>query len=126
MLNPGPNQIRRRMFWKQTVYHVHKQNNLKIIIIKRSHVLPSGHRKGDAITSQQEIYFVWRIHFFAASFWIFFTSCLMILFLCRQTDTHTHNISHYHLSTVAVFPTHNCTSMLRMSFCLSIFCIKCM
>lgn len=89
MLNPGPNQIRWRMFWKQTVYHVHKQNNLKIIIIKRSHVLPSGHRKGDAITSQQEIYFVWRIHFFAASFWIFFTSCLMILFLCRQTDTHT-------------------------------------
>lgn len=34
-------------------------------------------------TIEQDIYFVETVHFFAASFCSFFTSCLMILFLCK-------------------------------------------
>lgn len=36
------------------------------------------------INNEQGVYFVKTVHFFAATFCSFFTSCLMILFLCKE------------------------------------------
>lgn len=49
------------------------------------HVVLGGvKRQKDRWTTEQGVYFVKTVHFFAASFCSFFTSCLMILFLCRE------------------------------------------